>query len=465
VSEVRILLVDPDRARRSRLDEWLTEQSYSVDFAADRDGLLERLSYAVPDLVLLDGDGGEDDVLRLVQDVKSRYELLPVVIMTSGIDASVVAAGMRKGAADFVSKPVDLTRLGLCIRNAVDMHRLLIKVNQLQSQYQKRGKFQSIVGISPRMQTIYSIIENVGATDVTVFVTGPSGTGKELIARAIHDVSDRAKRRFIAVNCAAIPRDLMESELFGHERGAFTGATSRYRGCCEQAHGGTLFLDEICEMDINLQSKLLRFLQERSLNRLGGKEELKVDVRVLAATNRNPLAEVREGRLREDLYYRLNVVPIEVPCLRERREDIPLLANFFLERLANKYGKYFYDFSPEAMGAMLIHDWPGNVRELENAIERIVVLYTGSQVTEEMLPAAILDGSPQEVEKSSIDSMDLGEDGVILPIKEIEKRAIQRALSICRGNVSQAARRLQIGQATLYRKLKKYDLSSQHLRI
>jgi len=436
-----------------------------VDFAADRDGLLERLSYAVPDLVLLDGDGGEDDVLRLVQDVKSRYELLPVVIMTSGIDASVVAAGMRKGAADFVSKPVDLTRLGLCIRNAVDMHRLLIKVNQLQSQYQKRGKFQSIVGISPRMQTIYSIIENVGATDVTVFVTGPSGTGKELIARAIHDVSDRAKRRFIAVNCAAIPRDLMESELFGHERGAFTGATSRYRGCCEQAHGGTLFLDEICEMDINLQSKLLRFLQERSLNRLGGKEELKVDVRVLAATNRNPLAEVREGRLREDLYYRLNVVPIEVPCLRERREDIPLLANFFLERLANKYGKYFYDFSPEAMGAMLIHDWPGNVRELENAIERIVVLYTGSQVTEEMLPAAILDGSPQEVAKSSIDSMDLGEDGVILPIKEIEKRAIQRALSICRGNVSQAARRLQIGQATLYRKLKKYDLSSQHLRI
>lgn len=465
MSEVRILLVDPDRARRSRLDEWLTEQSYSVDFAADRDGLLERLSYAVPDLVLLDGDGGEDDVLRLVQDVKSRYELLPVVIMTSGIDASVVAAGMRKGAADFVSKPVDLTRLGLCIRNAVDMHRLLIKVNQLQSQYQKRGKFQSIVGISPRMQTIYSIIENVGATDVTVFVTGPSGTGKELIARAIHDVSDRAKRRFIAVNCAAIPRDLMESELFGHERGAFTGATSRYRGCCEQAHGGTLFLDEICEMDINLQSKLLRFLQERSLNRLGGKEELKVDVRVLAATNRNPLAEVREGRLREDLYYRLNVVPIEVPCLRERREDIPLLANFFLERLANKYGKYFYDFSPEAMGAMLIHDWPGNVRELENAIERIVVLYTGSQVTEEMLPAAILDGSPQEVAKSSIDSMDLGEDGVILPIKEIEKRAIQRALSICRGNVSQAARRLQIGQATLYRKLKKYDLSSQHLRI
>ncbi len=464
MSEVRVLLVDPDPERRSRIGGWLTEQSYSVDLAADRDGLLDRLNSVVPDLVLLDGDGEGDDVLRLVQDVKSRYELLPVVIMTSGIDASVVAEGMRKGAADFVSKPVDLTRLGICVRNAVDMHRLLIKVNQLQSQYQKRGKFQSIVGISPRMQTIYSIIENVGATDVTVFVTGPSGTGKELIARAIHDVSNRTKNRFIAVNCAAIPRDLMESELFGHERGAFTGATSRYRGCCEQAHEGTLFLDEICEMDINLQSKLLRFLQEKSLNRLGGKEELKVDVRVLAATNRNPLSEVREGRLREDLYYRLNVVPIEVPRLKERREDIPLLANFFLERLANKYGKYFYDFSPEAMGAMLIHDWPGNVRELENAIERIVVLHTGSQVTEEMLPTAILEGGSQEVPKSSVDALDLGEDGVILPIKEIEKRAIQRALSICRGNVSQAARRLQIGQATLYRKLKKYDLSSQHLR-
>ncbi len=464
MSEVRVLLVDSDPNSRNQIKIWLEEQSYAVDTAADRDGLLERLSSDVPDLVLLDGDGEDKDVLRLVQDVKSRYEHLPVVIMTSGIDASAVAEGMRKGAADFVSKPIDLTRLGICVRNAVDMHRLLIKVNQLQSQYQKRGRFQRIIGISPRMQTIYSIIENVGATDVTVFVTGPSGTGKELIARAIHDVSNRANRRFIAVNCAAIPGELMESELFGHERGSFTGATSRYRGSCEQAHQGTLFLDEICEMDVNLQSKLLRFLQEKSFSRLGGKEELKVDVRVLAATNRDPLLQVREGQLREDLYYRLNVVPLEVPPLKSRKEDIPLLANFFLERFANKYGKYFYDFSPEAMGAMLIHDWPGNVREIENTIERVVVLHTGSEVTTDMLPPAVLEGKTEESVAGAGSAADVGEDGVILPIREIEKRAIQRALSICRGNVSQAARRLQIGQATLYRKLKKYDLSSQQLR-
>jgi DNA-binding NtrC family response regulator len=465
VSDVRVLHVDPDPDSRAEIEQWLTEQGYSVDQAIDRDGLLDRLAAAVPDLVLLDGDGEVPDVLRIVKAVKERYELVPVVIMTSGLDPSDVAEGMRMGAADFLAKPVDLTRLGISIRNAVDMHRLLIKVNQLQSQYQKRGRFQGLVGISPRMQTIYSIIENVGATDVTVFVTGPSGTGKELIAQAIHDVSKRAGRRFIAVNAAAIPRDLMESELFGHERGSFTGATARYRGCCEQAHEGTLFLDEICEMDINLQSKLLRFLQEKRFYRLGGKEELSVDVRVLAATNRDPLVEVREGRLREDLYYRLNVVPIEVPPIRERREDIPLLANHFLESFAAKYGKYFYDFSPEAMGAFLMHDWPGNVRELENTVERIVVLNTASQISVDMIPDVVRQGGNRAESEGSGNAIELGSDGVILPMHEIERRAVQRALSICRGNVSQAARRLQIGQATLYRKIKKYELSTRQARV
>jgi transcriptional regulator with PAS, ATPase and Fis domain len=200
----------------------------------------------------------------------------------------------------------------------------------------------------------------------TVFITGESGTGKELIAEAIHGQSERARRKFVAINCAAIPKDLLESELFGHEKGSFTGATARYIGCCEQAHGGTLFLDEICEMDINLQTKLLRFLQERTFHRVGGNETIHVDVRILAATNRRPMEEIGSGKLREDLYYRLNVVPIDMPPLRERREDIPVLANSFLERAAAKYDKYFYDFAPEAMATLIDYGWPGNVREMEN---------------------------------------------------------------------------------------------------
>jgi len=457
MSDVRVLLVDASQESLVELRARLSDGGYQVDCCTDRHGLHERLAREIPDVVLLDADLPGNQVLDLVADVRERLEFLPTIVLISQPDASVVAEGMRRGAYDFLSKPVDLTRLEISIKNAAHLHRLMIKVNQLQSQYQQRGQFMGLIGVSPLMQTIYSIIENVGGADVTVFITGPSGTGKELIAQGIHDVSHRAKKRFVAINCAAIPKDLLESELFGYEKGAFTGATTRYRGSCEQAQGGTLFLDEICEMDINLQSKLLRFLQEKTFHRLGGKEDIAVDVRVIAATNKDPLMQVRDNLLREDLYYRLNVVPVEAPPLKDRREDIPLLANHFLERFSSKYGKYFYDFSPEAMGVMLAHEWPGNVREIENMIERIVVLNTGSQVTEHMLPSTLADSRPSLVASDSPEG-DLGDDCVILPMQELERRAIQRALSICRGNVSQAARQLHIGQATLYRKIKKYDL-------
>jgi two-component system repressor protein LuxO len=405
---------------------------------------------AVPDVVLLCARP-EDRPLELLGELRDRFEHLPVIVVTSEVDASLVAEGMRQGAFDFLSRPVDSTHLLIEVQNAARMHRLMIKVNQLQGAYHRRGQFMGIVGASPRMQAIYSVIESVGGTDVTVFITGASGTGKELVARAVHDTSPRSRRAFVAINCAAIPKDLLESELFGHERGAFTGATSCHHGCCEQAAGGTLFLDEICEMDIHLQSKLLRFLQERRFHRLGGKEEVRVDVRVVAATNREPIDEVRRGRLREDLYYRLNVVPIEVPALRERREDIPLLASTFLERFSTKHGKYFYDFAPDAMSALISYDWPGNVREIENAVERVVVLHNASRVTKQMLPEAVVSEARRRGAETE-------EDGVILPMKDLERRAIERALSICGGNVSRAARQLAIGQATLYRKIKKFGL-------
>ena len=461
MTDVRVLLVDRDAKAIANLRAHLGEGGYQVDAAADRHGLFAQLNREIPDAVVLDADTvGPEAVGQIMARVHERFEFLPVIVTVSDSDASVVAEGMRRGAFDFLGKPTDPTRLEISLKNAAHMHRLMIKVNQLQSQYQRRGQFMGLIGISSRMQTIYSIIENVGAADVTVFITGPSGTGKELVAQAIHDVSPRSKKRFVAINCAAIPRELLESELFGYERGAFTGANARYRGSCEQADGGTLFLDEICEMELNLQSKLLRFLQEKKFHRLGSKEETSVDARVVAATNREPLIEVREGRLREDLYYRLNVVPLEIPPLRERKEDIPLLANHFLERSSAKYGKYFYDFSAEAMGTLLAYDWPGNVREMENLVERTVVLNNGSQVTEAMLPSQLSEANDrQEKPVGSAEGL-LGEEGVILTMEELERRAIQRALSICGGNVSQAARRLQIGQATLYRKIKKFSLAT-----
>ena len=459
MTEVRVLLADSDPEARERIKRGLTEGGYAIETVGDARGIRDALTYRVPDIVLLGANLAGEATADLISEIHERYEHLPTIVMTSNPDPSLIVEGMKRGAHDFLSKPVDITRLEISLKNAVHLSRLMVKVNQLQSQYQRRGQFMDLVGVSPRMQTIYSIVENVGKTDVTVFITGPSGTGKELVAQAIHRVSDRATGRFVPVNCAAIPKDLMESELFGHERGAFTGASARYRGCCEQADGGTLFLDEICEMEFNLQSKLLRFLQERSFHRLGGKDDIRVNVRVLAATNRDPLDEVRTGQLREDLYYRLNVVPLQVPPLRERKEDIPLLANFFLERISSKHGKYFYDFAPEAMGAMLAYDWQGNVRELENSIERIVVLFNGSQVMENMLPDAVRERRGDQGPASSAVGIPLGDDAVILPMCDIERIAIERALSICRGNVAQAARRLQIGQATMYRKIKKFNLT------
>jgi DNA-binding NtrC family response regulator len=330
------------------------------------------------------------------------------------------------------------------------------RVNQLQEKYARSGNFQNLIGQSPRMRQVYDAIEHVSRTDVTVFLTGESGTGKGLAAQAIHELSERRPHRLVTLHCASTPADLLESELFGHERGAVPGAEARYVGCAEQAHGGTLFLDEVCAVDAQLQSKMLRFLETRRFQRVGGSESVKVDVRILASTNREPMEEIRQGRLREDLYYRLNVVPVEMPPLRDRRGDVPLLVASFLERFAAKYGKYFYDCAPEAMDSLSRYAWPGNVRELENVVERVVVLNNASQVTARMLPQNVLHGATSAREGDPSEQAP-GPD-VILPFTEVEKREIARALRICGWNVAKAAERLDLGQATLYRKIKKYGI-------
>ncbi|MFO1518461.1 MAG: sigma-54 dependent transcriptional regulator [bacterium] len=289
----------------------------------------------------------------------------------------------------------------------------------------------------------------------TVLILGESGTGKELVAKAIHSLSDRSKNKFIDLNCGAIPKELLENELFGHEKGAYTSADRRYIGSFERANGGTLFLDEICEMDLPLQVKLLRVLQERSFLRIGGSEKIDIDVRIVAATNRNIQEEVHAGRFREDLYYRLNVVPIVMPPLRERREDIPLLAKHFLNIYSSRNDKLFIDFHPDVVDALMSYDWPGNVRELENVIERVIVLHNDSQVKMKHLPDSFQGLLKKEWKGASSPSASAS---LILPLKDLERRAIEQAMKKYKSNIGKVAKALEIGQATLYRKLNKYKL-------
>ncbi len=311
-------------------------------------------------------------------------------------------------------------------------------------------------------QDMPMVIKNVSDTDATVFIIGESGTGKELVARSLHSHSRRASKSMVAINCAAIPHELLESELFGHEKGAFTGAHRRKLGSFQVAHRGTIFLDEICEMPMSLQAKLLRFIQERKFMRVGGHTDIEVDVRILAATNKDPLNEVRGGRFREDLYYRLLVVPIEIPPLRERREDIPILAMHFLEIFSLEHKRSFFEFSPEAMKMLINYNWKGNIRELENVVEGLVVLHDGRVVFPKHLPANVVEHVPDypEAEKVEIYVKHLfpGEDKVI-PFKEVEKRVIENAIRACDGNIVKAAKKLRIGQATVYRKIKNYGIS------
>lgn len=451
------LLIVADQPPSARLVEYLRKLGWTVKQAKPTE-FATVMSLEAPDAILLQATNNVT-LLRQHVDVVSGFDdNLPVLVLSDKSDVALAVELVRQGAYDYFTEPLDLERLQMSLAHAVRLYHLTKKVFLLENQMGWRGQFDSIIGHSAKMQEIFQLVSSVAKSNATVLITGDSGTGKELVARALHRHSPRNQKRFIDLNCGAIPRELLENELFGHERGAYTGADRLYIGCCERANGGTLFLDEICEMDPSLQVKILRLLQERSFMRVGGNDKIEVDVRFIAATNRDVVEEVKSGRFREDLYYRLNVVTIHVPPLRERSEDIPLLAKHFLEKITRKNEKIFVDFHPDALMCLMNYDWPGNVRELENAIERVVVLHNDTQVKVKHLPLHI-QTIKRRANSGAGDATGLiGANQSIVPLDLIEKYAIEAALQKCVGNVGEAAKKLKIGQATLYRKIRQYGL-------
>lgn len=365
-----ILVIDDEMPIRQTLKEILSYENFEVEEAADGSSALQKIEQQAFDVILCDIKMPGMDGIELLQKILEQTDVPVIMISGHGTIETAVEA-IKKGAFDYIPKPPDLNRLLVSIRNALDKRKLVEENQRLKK---KVGQVQTIVGESKAIVQIKEMIQRVAETDARVLILGESGTGKELVARAIHELSHRSKGPFIEVNCAAIPGELIESQLFGHEKGAFTSAIKQRKGDFELAHGGTLFLDEIGDMSLSAQAKVLRALQENKIMRVGGEKEIPVDVRVIAATNKNLEIEIHEGRFREDLYHRLAVIIIEVPPLRERKEDIPLLVQHFTREISEQYGKKEKKFSPEAIEKLQSFDWPGNIRELRNVVERLLIL-------------------------------------------------------------------------------------------
>ena len=447
-----ILIVDDEKHTREGLRQSL-EEEFDVYTASNTDEALNVLDADRVDLVLTDLRLGGEDGMALIEKVLQRPRPPICILMTAYGSIATAVEAMRKGAYDFVTKPINLDELGMKIRRAINGQRLEQENQQLRQQVEQRFGLENLIGESPAMHRILDTIRQVAPTRATVLILGESGTGKELIARAIHNLSNRNKTRFVAFNCSAFSSQLVESELFGHEKGAFTGASERRIGRIEQAAGGTLFLDEIAEIDGNVQVKLLRALDPGVFERVGGNQTIKTEIRLIAATNRDLALLVSEKKFREDLYYRLNVVQIRLPPLRERKEDIPLLANAFLKEISQRDNKTFRPLSPEAMEALLRYDWPGNIRELKGAIDSGVTLATGPQITLPDLPLTIS-------EARFAGSASLDESAGQMNIHNNEMRLILRALEETRGNRTEAAKKLGISRRTLHRRLKELNLTT-----
>jgi two-component system response regulator HydG len=383
MSEVpKILVVDDEQIVRESLANWLKEDGYQVESAESGPQALERIQSASFHIVLLDLKMPEMNGIQVLQEIKKNFSDIEVIIMTAYGSIHTAVEAIKEGAFDYIVKPFDPEEVGLLIRKILDHKNLVLENILLRQKLEEKYEFEDLIGKSAVMQNLFGLIRNVAPTQATVLITGESGTGKELVAKAIHTLSPRRYQPFIALSCGALPDTLLESELFGYEKGAFTGASHTKKGRFELADGGTLFLDEIGEISLKTQIDLLRVLQEKEFRRLGGTEVTKVDVRIISATNRDLPEAVRQGIFRSDLFYRLNVVSIPLPPLRDRKEDIPLLAKHFLKRYAIEINKKMDRLDPRALEALMNYNWPGNVRELENAVERAVVISQSRELTE-----------------------------------------------------------------------------------
>ncbi len=453
----RILVIDDEENMVHFLTKLLRAEGLEVEGVRTGEAALDRLRAGPFELVLTDLKLPDTDGIEILKAARELHPETVVVLITAyGTIESAIEA-MRAGAYDYVTKPFRASEILQVVEKALERVHLRREVSQLRQAVAERFGFASLVGKSAKMQEVYTQIEKIAAARGTVLIQGESGTGKELVAKAIHFNSPRKSGPFVVIDCGAIPEALQESELFGHEKGAFTGAIATKKGLFEEAHGGTLFLDEVAELAPGLQAKLLRALQDGEIRRVGGTKTLHVDARVIVATNRDLAGEVRDGAFREDLFYRLNVFPIFLPPLRERREDLPLLVDHFLDHLAQEGGKPPKRLSPEAFRAMMAYPWPGNVRELEHALERAALLSEGETITDHDLPPEIL-APKDELTVILPDSAAGFKETVARLIRDAEVRLIRRALAQSGGNRTEAARLLGISRRALLYKLNEYNL-------
>ncbi len=458
----KILVADDEKSMREFLEIMLRKEGYRVTLASNGEEAVRWAEREIFDLALLDIRMPKVDGLSALKKIKTLSPETVVIVITAFASADTAIRAMKEGAYDYITKPFKVDEIKLIIRNALEKKNLEKENLLLKQVVQERYHFGNIVGQSPKMLELYRLLEKVAPTKTNILITGESGTGKELVAKAIHYNSPRKDKPFVTLNCGAIPESLIESELFGHMKGAFTDAVSTKKGLFEVADEGTIFLDEISELPLMMQVKLLRVIQDKEFKRVGGTEDIRVDVRIISATNKDLEEAVREKRFREDLFYRLNVIQIKLPPLRERKEDIPLLADHFLKKYSEELGKSITRISPEALQFLMNYDFPGNVRELQNIIERAVALETGSQLSLENLSSYLENQLPAK--KGAFD-IDLPEEGIDLEkvVSDLEKMLLLKALDRAKGVKKKAAELLRINFRSMRYRLDKYGLNSNGL--
>lgn len=453
-----IFIVDDEPAILKLITHWVkNEWEYNVRTFTNGAELLENI-YENPDLVLLDIMLPDISGTDLLKQVKRMNKHLPIIMLSAQGNIDVALECIRDGAYDYFPKPVDKNRLRPAIHNAIRNYDLQRKVDELNTDLQHEYSFDHIISADKTMQDVFKMVTKVLNNDITVLINGESGTGKELIARAVHYNGTRKNEPFVVVNSASIPRELLESELFGHERGSFTGAHQRKIGKFELANGGTIFLDEIGDMEMSLQAKILRVIQQKEFERVGGNESIKTDVRIISATNVNLKEAVANREFREDLYYRLSSFPIQIPALRDRRGDIVILINHFLSEFNKKMNKEVNHVTKAALKMLYDYDWPGNVRELENTIERCMILTEKDKIDIEVLPPQILVADGNAIVENTAPLFT--ESAPIVPFERLKAEAIKHALRVTNGNIVDASKKLNVGRATLYRLMEKYDIKS-----